>query len=90
MPKRTDHNQAEIVEALRQIGATVQDLHNVGEGCPDLLVGANGRNYLLEVKNGARARLNSREAQWHQGWSGQVVVVRTVDEALQAIGVEVW
>ena len=90
MPKRTDHNQAEIVEALRQIGATVQDLHNVGEGCPDLLVGAHGRNYLIEVKNGARAHLNSREARWHQAWGGQVVVVRTVDEALQAIGVEVW
>jgi len=35
---RTDANQSEIVAGLRAIGATVQPLHAVGKGCPDLMV----------------------------------------------------
>lgn len=38
----TDRNQPAIVAALRGIGATVQPLHAVGQGCPDLLVGYRG------------------------------------------------
>lgn len=87
MPKRVDGNQAEIVEALRRCGATVQDLHEVGQGCPDILVGRAGKTYLLEIKNGQRGKLNSREVRWHRMWRGQVAVVRTVDEALRAVGV---
>lgn len=45
MAKRTDGNQAEIVRALRSAGATVQTLHTVGKGCPDLVVGFRGNNY---------------------------------------------
>ena len=36
---RVDANQPEIVKALRGVGATVQHLHKVGQGCPDLMVG---------------------------------------------------
>jgi len=51
---RIDANQPAIIAALRSIGATVQPLHAVGGGCPDLLVGLRGRNILMEVKDGAR------------------------------------
>ena len=47
---KVDANQKEIVAALRRIGATVQCLHMVGHGCPDLLVGWHGENILMEVK----------------------------------------
>ncbi len=47
-----DRNQPEIVAALRAAGATVEYLHAVGGGCPDLLVGYRGANYVLEVKEG--------------------------------------
>ena len=50
MAKRTDHNQAEIVKALRAIGCSVQDLSQTGRGCPDVLIGYKGRNYLAEVQ----------------------------------------
>lgn len=46
--ERRDKNEAEIVDALRAVGATVDQLP--GDGRPDLLVGRNGRTYLLEVK----------------------------------------
>lgn len=90
MPKRTDQNQSEIVTALRQAGATVQPLHTVGRGCPDVLVGFRGANYLIEVKNPAQKpsarKLTPDEAQWHAAWRGQKAIVETADEALRAIG----
>ncbi len=91
MPKRVDSNQAEIVEALRKVGCSVQDLHEVGHGCPDLLVGLFFRglwheNILMEVKS-AKGKLNETEAAWHAGWRGQVAVVHSAEEALAAIGI---
>lgn len=50
---RIDGNQAQIVRALRQVGATVLSLADMGDGCPDLLVGFRGFNILLEVKDGS-------------------------------------
>lgn len=82
----TDRNQAEIVAALRAMGATVQPLHAVGQGCPDLLVGWRGRNVLLEVKDWkampSKRKLTPAQVEWHGGWKGQVVVVENVDAAL--------
>ena len=88
---RVDANQPEIVEALRAVGCTVQHLHTVGKGCPDLLVGRAGRNFLLEIKDGnkppSKRKLTADEKEWHQTWTGQVIVVNSVDEALEAVGV---
>lgn len=76
---RVDRNQKEIVEYLRKRGATVQPLHTVGRGCPDLLVGHGGKNYLLEVKDGEKPKsaqkLTPDEDAWHFMWLGQVAVV---------------
>ena len=88
MPKRSDANQQAIVDALRAAGAEVESLHEVGGGVPDLLVGWRTANYLLEVKS-ARGKLNERQIEWHGGWKGQVAVVRTVEDAMTAIGMEV-
>jgi hypothetical protein len=82
--KRTDANQPEIVQALRDIGASVQDLHIVGKGCPDILVGWRGVNYLMEIKTDT-GKLNQREKVWHADWRGQVATVRTIDEALEVL-----
>lgn len=88
---RVDANQAEIVSALRSVGASVQSLHTVKGGCPDILVGRQGRNYLMEIKDGdkprSQARLNELQEFWHARWSGEVLTVRSVDEALRAVGV---
>ena len=85
MPKKADANQPEIVAALRSVGASVQHLHTVGKGCPDILVGFRDRNVLLELKT-EKGDLNEMEALWHQTWRGQVDTVRTPHEALVAIG----
>jgi len=87
---RIDANQREIVRALRKVGASVQHLHAVGQGCPDLLVGFRNVNYLMEIKDGkkspSRRRLTDAEVQWRFLWRGQYALVESVDDALKAIG----
>lgn len=92
MRAKVDANQSEIVSALRQAGVTVQHLHTVGKGCPDLLCGWQDKNTLLEVKDGSKApskqKLTADELEWHSSWRGQVAVVSNVAEALTACGIE--
>ena len=87
---KVDANHGAIVRALRAVGCSVQSLARVGEGCPDLAVGYHGRNYLLEVKDGSKPpsarKLTPDEQGWHERWRGAVLVVETVDEALEAVG----
>lgn len=88
---RTDRNHAEVRDALRLVGCTVLDLSPVGDGCPDLLAGFQGRNVLLEVKDGKKPpserRLTEAQCVMHASWRGQVCIVTSVDEALKAVGV---
>ncbi len=88
---RVDANQAEIVDALRKVGCTVQPLHAVGQGVPDLLVGYRGNNVLIEVKDGSKPpsarKLTPDQVNWHGDWRGQVVVVQNVKEAFEAVGI---
>lgn len=94
MPRRAarvDENQSTIVSALRAVGATVTPTHAAGEGFPDLCVGYQGSNYLLEVKDGnkppSKRRLTDPQIEWHRDWRGQRAVVNNATEALEAIGV---
>ena len=83
---RTDSNHQQIVEELRQVGAVVQSLHQVGGGVPDLLVAYRGRNWLFEVKT-PTGTLTPDEAAWHREWAvrGQVAIVRTAEQAIEVI-----
>jgi len=87
---KVDRNQGQIVEALRKVGASVAITSGLGRGFPDLVAGYRKVNTLIEVKDGtappSKRRLTPDEQAWHDGWRGQVCVVETVEEALQAIG----
>jgi hypothetical protein len=84
-----DQNQPSIVEDLRAIGASVQSLASVGKGCPDLLVGFRGSNYVFEVKNPdvppSRRQLTPDEIKWHERWRGSVYVIHSFEEAFKII-----
>lgn len=86
---RVDANQVEIVSALRKAGATVQHLHSIGLGCPDILVGFRGRNFVLEIKDGSlspsKRALTAQERAWHAWWRGSVSTIHSVEDALNAI-----
>jgi Holliday junction resolvase len=83
---RVDANQAKLVALLRKLGFSVQHLHAVGRGVPDLMLGAHGVNYLVEVKDGSKppsARLlNPAQVAWHAEWKGQAVVIESEEGAL--------
>ena len=86
---RVDANQGTIVAGLRDYGASVESLAGQHRGCPDLLVGFRGRNYLLEVKDGSKPpsgqKLTEMQAVWHSIWEGQVAVVASLEEALEVL-----
>lgn len=93
MPKyaaKVDANQPEIVSALRSAKASVQHLHAVGAGCPDILVCFRNVLYLMEIKDGkkppSKRKLTPDQVKWHGDWCGDVHVVKNVEEALAVIG----
>ena len=85
---KTDAGQAAIVERLRSIGAWVLHLHAIGKGCPDLLVFANGRPFLLEVKEPGE-RPNKMQAEFMAACPMELHIARSPEEAvLAAVGAE--
>jgi hypothetical protein len=89
---KVDANHTDIVTALRSVGAGVQSLAMVGDGCPDLLVAFRGVWYLLEVKDGSKPPSHRKLTPAEQMWLfrfdelAPVFVVNSVDEALEVIG----
>ena len=88
--KRVDNNQARIVEQLRRVNISVQHLHTVGKGCPDLLLGFRNKNYLIELKDekkrASAKKLTPDEEEFFSEWRGQVSKCETLDEILKVIG----
>jgi Holliday junction resolvase len=86
---RVDANQPEIVKALRDIGCSVAIISNVGGGVPDLLVGRNGCNILLEIKDGTRKpserALSDDEQTFMESWRGQYEIAESVQFAVQYV-----
>lgn len=89
--KRTDANQKEIVKGLRALpGVTVFCTHIVSDGFPDIIVGYEGRNYLIEIKDGNKPpsarKLTKDEVKFHNEWTGQVDIAENLDQAMDIIG----
>lgn len=96
---KVDTNQGEIVDALRTVGCSVISLAQHGQGLPDLLVGIPygkinteigkvgyyGVNLLMEVKTLA-GKHTAEQKLFFETWPGPKVTVRSVDDALRAIG----
>ena len=84
MAKRTDSNQTVIVKCLRKLGCSVQILSDVGKGCPDIVVGYRGRNFLFEIKDGEKPpsarKLTEYEQYFFDTWNGQVCIINSTDE----------
>lgn len=78
--RKVDANQAEVIKEFRRLGCTVQDLSGVGKGVPDLLVGYDRMNALVEVKDGPKAKLTPDQTVWHSKWNGQVCIVRNLED----------
>ena len=77
---RVDANQKEIVQTIRGFGASVTVLSDVGCGCPDLVVGYRGHNFLFEVKDNTKPpsqqKLTTDQLKWHNGWRGSAQIIK--------------
>ena len=87
--KKADANQPAVIAALRREGYSVTPIHRVGQGCPDLLVGAMGVNVCIEIKDGDKP-LTDGELKWHANWGGQVDIARSPDEAVAVVRTALW
>ncbi len=86
---KVDDNQQDIVDGLREIGASVFITSGVGDGFPDLTCGFNGVNWLFEVKNPeqppSKRRLTDDEQAFMLAWRGQYAVVETAEQAIALV-----
>ena len=80
---KRDANEGEIIRALQSAGAKVWPIS--GEGIPDLLVAYDGRFLLMEVKTRSGRLTSAQVAFCGQVESYPVHIVKTAQEALQAL-----
>jgi hypothetical protein len=86
---KVDANQPHLVKIARKLGASVQILSAVGNGCPDLLLGVCGKNILVEVKDGTKSpsaqKLTKLQERWHFHWKGQKVIINSREGMIDLI-----
>lgn len=78
---RRDANEKLLVDWLKAHGCTVLRLNSDGQpGCPDLLVGKFGTNFLLEIKT-TKGKLSEAQTAFADNWKGaKPLVVRNVSD----------
>jgi hypothetical protein len=69
---RKDANHEEIVVAYEALYCSVVDLHTVGGGCPDILVGCGGISELVEIKT-QDGDLEPNQVTFAKHWRGNPV-----------------
>lgn len=84
--KKVDMNQKSIVFTLRDLGCSVFHLHTVGQGCPDLVVGIDGKTYLVEVKKDDKAKYTDAQIKFITEWQGSPVIrLNSVEDAIDFV-----
>lgn len=81
---RVDANQKEIVAKLREIGCSILHTHQLGKGAPDIIIGFNNRNYLVELKDGSKTKsqqkLTPDEVEFQNEWKGNYHVCNSFEQ----------
>lgn len=89
---RVDANHAEIRDGLRALGVDVEDMSGLGAGRPDLLTWKYGRLVWLECKVPKGGSLTPAQEKWHASAKAKGIpafVVRSLDEALDVLGIQI-
>jgi Holliday junction resolvase len=73
--RRVDLDQRAVIARLEERGFSVLNLSAVGQGCPDLLVGKNGQNFLLEIKS-EKGTLTPAQIEFHKNWQGHCKIIK--------------
>lgn len=82
---RPDANHSDIVKFYEQLFCSVVELHKVGGGCPDLLIGCQQVTELAEIKT-ADGDLEPSQKTFMTNWRGsKVVIVRDQQDVLEHV-----
>ncbi len=76
---KRDANEASIFKIIRGYGMSVYPL----DVPADALVGHRGHTYLVEVKDGPKAKLTGPQIKFLDSWLGDHVILRSDDEAIE-------
>lgn len=88
--KRVDNNQKEIVKRLRKLkNLSVAIASRVGFGFPDIVVGYNSRNYLVEIKS-ENGILDKDQIIFRNDWKGQIATCYSFWHVLSSINYLEW
>lgn len=84
---KKDGNHDSIVAHYESLGCSVAELHMVGAGVPDLLVGCLGRNHLREVKNpDGENKVYEAQIDFSDLWrGGEVKIIRTMEDVVEDV-----
>ena len=82
---RVDNNQKELVNFAKQHGCTIAHLHTLGRGIPDLLIGYQGRNYLVEIKSSENGTLTNDEKTFFDSWRGDAAVITNKKDLIRLL-----
>ena len=79
---RRDTTHADVRDGLRQAGYSVFDAGSVGGDFPDLVVGAHGLTFLIEVKSPG-GKVSEGQSRFAANWrGGPVLIVYSLEQAL--------
>ena len=84
---KVDKNQAQIVEALRKVGAVVKHVHQL-KNLFDVLVFYRGNTYCVEIKSSRKSKLTEGELECKQEIESVGVaywVIYSVDDAMKML-----
>ncbi|MCH2043981.1 MAG: hypothetical protein MK212_07530 [Saprospiraceae bacterium] len=84
---KVDKNQAQIVEALRKVGAVVKHVHQL-KNLFDVLVFYRGNTYCVEIKSSRKSKLTEGELECKQELESVGVaywVIYSVDDAMKML-----
>jgi len=86
---RRDENARQILQDLKDAGFSVRDLSQVGDDCMDAIVGRNGMDLKLEIKNPetayGRAGMTSGQKSAAESWRGEpIIAVYSTRDVLDA------
>jgi hypothetical protein len=74
---RRDANEPQIFAILRAHGIQV---HSIDRPC-DAMCGYKGQTFLVEVKDGPKAKLTATQQPFHDSWTGGIVILDSEDAA---------
>lgn len=83
---RRDANHVEVGDFLRNLGWSVLDLADAGDGVPDYAVSKGRFAALVEVKDGnkvpSKQRLTPKEQRVKDNWQGPYIVALSGEDAI--------